>query len=155
MYEKVCMSRRPPPKISLRHDWMKELGSKVDRQPEGEAAQQPEGEVVRQTQFFQSAQPTANPIRDRSGRPNDMHDVISVQDERNTSFSQEINGNSFDEELSSSDGTGRPVETDVIQTRSSEDSKSLNVEQTHERTRRPVATLNTAEAQDSSSTFFT
>ena len=44
----------------------------------------------------------------------------------------------------------RPVETEVIQTRSSEDSQSLNVEQTHERTVRPVATLNTAEAQDSS-----
>ena len=42
------------------------------------------------------------------------------------------------------------VETDVIQTRSSEDRKNLNVEQTHERTERPVATLNTADAKDSS-----
>ena len=50
---------------------------------------------------------------------------------------------------SSSDRTGRPVETEVSQTRSSEDSKSLSVEQTHDRTGRPVATLNTAEAQDS------
>ena len=41
-------------------------------------------------------------------------------------------------------------ETEVIQTRSSEDSKSLNVEQTHDRTARPVATLLAAEAQDSS-----
>ena len=39
---------------------------------------------------------------------------------------------------------------DVIQTRSSEDRKSLNVEQTHERTERLVATLNTADAKDSS-----
>ena len=38
----------------------------------------------------------------------------------------------------------------VIQTRSSEDSKSLNVEQTHDRTVRSVAALNTAEVQDSS-----
>ena len=73
-----------------------------------------------------------------------------MQDGRNTSRSQEINVNSFREGLSSSDRTGRPVETEVIQTRSSEDSKSLNAEQTHERTVRPVATLNTAEAQDSS-----
>ena len=29
------MSPRFPPKISQRHDWTKELGSKVDRQPEG------------------------------------------------------------------------------------------------------------------------
>ena len=48
------------------------------------------------------------------------------------------------------DRTGRLVETEVIQTRSSEDSNSLNVEQTHERTGRPVATLNTAETQKSS-----
>ena len=56
----------------------------------------------------------------------------------------------FCEELSSSDRTGRPVETEVTQTRSSEDSKSLNVEQTHDRTGRPVAALHTAEAQESS-----
>ena len=73
-----------------------------------------------------------------------------MQDGRNTSRSQEINVNSFCEELSSSDRTGRPVETEVVQTRSSEDSKSLKVEQTHDRTGRLVATLNTAEFLDSS-----
>ena len=106
LYEKVCMSPRPPPKISLRHEWTRELGSKVVRQPEGE--------VVRQTKFFQSTQPTPNPIRDRSGRPDDMQDVISVQ------------------------------------TRSSED-KSLNVEQTHDRTGRPVT--DTAAVQDDSQVY--
>ena len=35
LYEKAYMSPRLPPKISLRHDWTKELGSEVDRQPEG------------------------------------------------------------------------------------------------------------------------
>ena len=54
------------------------------------------------------------------------------------------------EELSSSERTGRHVETEVIQIRSSEDSKSLNVEQTHDRTGRPVATIKTADAKDSS-----
>ena len=54
--EKVSMSPRLPPKISLRHDWTKELGSKVDRQPEGE--------VARQAKFFQPTQPIPNPIRD-------------------------------------------------------------------------------------------
>ena len=34
--KEAYMSTRPPPKISLRHDWTKELGSKVARQPEGE-----------------------------------------------------------------------------------------------------------------------
>ena len=85
LYEKTYMSPRPPPKISLRHDWTKELGSKVVQQPEGETVRQPEGEVARQTKFFQSTQPTPNPIRDRSGRPDDM------QDGRNTSRPQEIN----------------------------------------------------------------
>ena len=49
LYEKAYMSPRPPPKISLHHDWTKELGSKVDRQPEGE--------TVRQAKFFQPTQP--------------------------------------------------------------------------------------------------
>ena len=132
LYEKAYMSPRPPPQISLRHEWTRELGSKVVQQPEGETVRQPEGEVVRQTKFFQPTQPTPNPIRDRSGRPDDM------QDERKTSRSQEINVNSFKEELSSSDRTGRLVETEVNQTRSSKDSKSLNVEQTHDRTGQPV-----------------
>ena len=136
LYEKVYMSPRPPPKISLRHEWKRELGSEVGRQPEGE--------VARKAKSSQPTQPIPNPIRERSGRLDNM------QDGRNTYRSQEINVNSFCEELSSSERTGGLVETDVIQTRSSEDRKSLNVEQTHERTERPVATLHTAEAQDSS-----
>ena len=91
----------------------------MTRQPEGEVARQPEGEVAQQAKFFQPAQPTPNPIRDRSVRPDDM------QDGRNTSRPQEINVNSFNEGLSSSDKTGRPVV--------SEDKMSLNVEQTHDR----------------------
>ena len=138
LYEKAYMSPRPPPKISLRHDWTKELSSKVDRQQEGEVARQPEGEVARQAKFFQPTQLIPNPIRDRSGRPDITHDVISVQDERKTSRSQEISVNFFNEEPSSSDRTGRLVKTEEIQACSSEDSKSLNVEQTHDRTGRPV-----------------
>ena len=122
------MSPRPRPKISLKHEWTKELGSKVDRQPEGE--------VARQAKFFHPTQPTPSPIRDRSGRPDDM------QDGRNTSRPQEINVNSFNEGLSSSDRTGRPVV--------SEDMMSLNDEQTHDRTERLVAILHTAAAQDDS-----
>ena len=132
LYEKAYMSPRLPPKISLRHEWTKELGSKIVQQPEGETVRQPEREVVRQTKFFQATQLIPNPIRDRSGRLDEM------QDGRNTSRSQEISVNFFNEEPSSSDRTGRPVETEEIQARSSEDSKSLNVEQTHDRTGRPV-----------------
>ena len=40
IYEKVFASPRPPPKISLKHDWMKELGSEVARHTEGGIARQ-------------------------------------------------------------------------------------------------------------------
>ena len=112
------------------------MGLKVDRQPKGEVARQPEGEVARQAKFFQPTQPTPSPIRDRSGRSDDM------QDGRNTSRPQEINVNSLNEGLVSSDRTGRPVV--------SEDMMSLNVEQTHDRTERHVAIRHTAAAQDDS-----
>ena len=68
------MSPRLPSKISLKHEWKRKLGSEVARQPEGEVARQPEGEVARQAKRSQPTQPTPNPIRDRSGRPDDMQD---------------------------------------------------------------------------------
>ena len=61
--------------------------------------------------------------------------------------------NSLNEEPSSSDRIGRLGETEEIQTLSSEDIKSLNVEQTHDRTERPVATLHTAAVQDVSQVY--
>ena len=93
------------------------MGSKVVQKPEGETVRQPEGEVARQAKFFQPTQPIPNPIRDRSLRLDEM------QDERKTSRSQEISVNSFNEELSSSYRTGRHVETEEIQARSSEESR--------------------------------
>ena len=90
------------------------------------------------SKILQPTQLIPNPIRDRSGQPGITQDVIVFFKKRKTSRSQEISVNSFNEELSSSDRTGRPVETEEIQARSSEDSKSLNVEQTHDRTLRPV-----------------
>ena len=76
------MSPRPPPKISLRHDWTREevlLGSKDDQQPEGEVVRQSQGEVARQAKFFQPTQPIPKPICDRSGQP-DKH-TVAVQDD--------------------------------------------------------------------------
>ena len=58
---KVYASPRPPPKISLKQDWMKELGSEVARQPEGEVARHAKGS--------QPTQPNPNPDHDRTGRP--------------------------------------------------------------------------------------
>ena len=82
-------------------------------------------------------------MRERE-RPVVKDDTRSVQDGRKTSRSQEIDVNSFHEELVSSERTGRPVvETSVIQARSFEDRKDPNVEQAHERTRRLVSVTNT------------
>ena len=63
-YEKVYESLRQSPKNSLKHDWMKELGSEVARQAEVN-------------------QPNPNPNHDRTGRP-----VVTEQTSR--SSAQEI-----------------------------------------------------------------
>ena len=72
--EKVYMSPRHPPNISLKHEWRREFGSEVDRQPKGEVAREPEGEVARKANIFPTnpAQPTPNPICERSVRPENM-----------------------------------------------------------------------------------
>ena len=137
------MSPRLPPKISLKHEWKRELGS--------EHAQRPE--VGQLSRSFQSNQPIPNPSRERTGGPVVKDDTRTVQDERKTSRSQEIDVNSFHEETVSSERAERPVvETSVIQTRSSEDSKDTNVEQAHERTGRPVITHDVIFVSDSSQT---
>ena len=143
LYEKIYMSPRPPPKISLKHEWKRELGS--------EHAQR--SEVGQLSRSFQSNQPILNPCRERTGRPIIKDDARTVQDGRKTSRSQEIDVNSFHEEPVSSERTGRAViETSVIQARSSEDSKDPNVEKAHERTRRLVIETNTENVPDSSQT---
>ena len=152
LFERPYLSPRPPPNISLKHEWKRELGS--DHAQRAEAGQL--------SRSFQSNQPTLNPIRERSGRLDITHDVIRVQDERETSRSQEIDVNSFCEEPSSSERTVRPVtgpilgkpvhETSVIQTRSSGDRRDFNVEQAHERTGRPVITHDVINVSDSCQT---
>ena len=71
IYEKVHASPRPLPKISLKHGWMKELGSEVARQPEGE--------VVQQSISSQSSQPNPNPNHDRTGKPVVCRDASHAQ----------------------------------------------------------------------------
>ena len=99
LYEKVYMSPRPPPKISLKHEWKRELGSEHARREEA-------GQLSRS---FQSNQLTLNPIRERSGRPDITHDVIGVQDERKTSRSQEIDVIFFEENLVLQSERGDPL----------------------------------------------
>ena len=68
------MSPRPPPKIALKHEWKRALGS--------EHAQRSEAGQL--SGSFQSNQPTLNPIRERTGRPVITHDVINVSDSSQT-----------------------------------------------------------------------
>ena len=134
LYEKAYMSPRPPPKISLRHDWARgevPLGSTVDQQPEGEVVRQSQEEVARRAKFFQPTQPIPMPICDRSGQPDNTQDVLVVKSE--TSRSQEINLST--KNSGSSDRSGQPdITQDVIgvQTCPSEENKNVGVEQTHD-----------------------
>ena len=79
LHEKVYMSPRPPPKISLKHEWKRELG--LDHAQRAEAGQL--------SGSFQWNQPTLNPIRERSGRPDITHDVINVSDSSQTRSAHE------------------------------------------------------------------
>ena len=139
IYEKVHASPRPPPKISLKHDWMKELGSEV--------AQRPDGQVVQQFKSSQSNQPNPNPDHDRTVTPVVCRDASHAQGARKTSRSQEIETRSFHEEAVKHDRTVTSVvcrdashAQGATQTRSSDDSKSFNVgdETNHDRTGTPV-----------------
>ena len=97
IYEKVFESPRPPPKISLRNTWMKELGPEVARQAEGS----------------QPTQPNPNPIY-RTGRP-----VVTEQTSRSsaqeidTRFSLDCeNTNLFVERLEKDKDTDKDVGAD-------------------------------------------
>ena len=100
IYEKVYASPRPPPKISLKHDWMKELVSEV--------AQRPEGQVVHQFKSSQSNQPNPSPDHDRTGTPVVCRDASHAQSASQTRSSHEsTNFNVGDE--TNHDRTETPV----------------------------------------------
>ena len=129
LYERRYLSPRPPPKISLKHDhnWTKgndQSGSTVEQQPVGKLVQQFFGEAPR----AESSKPTQskpNPICDRTVKPVDTERVFVEKGK--TSHSQEIVGKRLQEELGSSDRTGKPVK--------SEDNRVMHV---HDKTLEPV-----------------
>ena len=98
IYEKVFASPRPPPKISLKHDWMKELFSEVARQPEGEVARH-----AKSSQPSQPSQQNPNPNHDRTGRP-----LVCSQNASHTRFSRDSKNFNLEEEANH-DRTWRPV----------------------------------------------
>ena len=112
------LSPRPPPKISLKHDhnWTKgndQSGITVEHQPVGKLVQQSFGEAPR-AEFSKPTQSKPNPICDRTRKP---------VEQENTSCSQEIVGKCLQEELDSSDRTGKLVKC-----------KDNRVMQVHDRT---------------------
>ena len=128
LYEKVYMSPRPPPKISLKHEWKRELSS----------AHAQRLEVEQLSRSFQSNQPIPNPIRQRTGRPVIETSVIQA---RSSEDNKDPNGGTAPER------TRRlVVETntenvpDSSQTRSVHESETFNVgdKTLRERTVRPV-----------------
>ena len=126
-----------------RHDWTKELVSKIDRQPQEEVARQPReevarqprGEVSRQAKFFQPTQPIPKPICDRSGQPDNKHDVFV--DKGETSWSRESKEKSSHEELCSSDRSGQPDITPSVIRAQINMSGEIRDEQTHDRSGQP------------------
>ena len=144
IYEQVYMSPRPPPKISLRHDWKRDLGSEHAQRPE--VGQQ-------SSNVGDSNQPIPNPSRERSGqtRCQPWHDSTVQDGSKQVPFSGDrcqffSRRNCFFGEI----GPHSVVETSVIQTRLSEDSKDTSVrELVHERLRRLVET-NTENVRHSS-----
>ena len=130
LYEKVYMSPRPPPKISLRHghNWTRgndEVGSTVEQQPVGKLAQQSFGEAPR-VKLSKPTQSKPNPICDRSVKPEDTERVFVERGK--TSRSQEIDEKRLHKELGSSDRTGKPVEL----------SEDIRVMHAHDGTGEPV-----------------
>ena len=98
IYEKVYESPRLPPKISLRNDWLKELGS----------------EVARQAGVNQPTQPNPNPDVDRTEEP-----VVTEQTSRSsaqeidTRFSRDCkNTNLFVERLEKDKDTDKNADAD-------------------------------------------
>ena len=85
----------------------------------------------------------SNPLLEPIERGNTLY-TRTVQDGRKTSRSQGIDTRSFHEEAVKTNRTGQPVvETGRTQARSSDDSKSLNVEMAHDRTGQPVVETHT------------
>ena len=133
-FEKAYMSPRPPPKISLRHDWTRgevPLGSTVDQQRVGKVVRQSRREVSQHKAFCQLTRPIPKPICDRSVQLDSTQDVFVVKGE--TSRSQEIDEKCFHEELCSSDRSGQPDITPGVIRAQNNLSEEIRVEQTHDR----------------------
>ena len=98
LYEKVCMVTTTSAKDLAKARMDKRIGSEsCSRTRRRRLLDNQKEKLLDKQKVPNQQQPTPNPIRDRAERPADM------QDGRNTSRSQEIDGNSFNEEPCSLD----------------------------------------------------
>ena len=123
LYERRYLSPRPPPKISLKHDhnWTKrndQLGFTIEQQPVGKLPQQCFGEAPR-VMLSKPTQSKPNPICDRSVKPEITE--RGFVDKGKTSRSQEIDDECLQEELGSSDRTGKPAKSEDIRVMHAQD----------------------------------
>ena len=130
--ERRYLSPRPPPKISLKHDhnWTKgndQSGSTVEHQPVGKLVQQSFGEAL-QAGSSKPTQSKPNPICDRTGNPWRWNVFLWRKEKR--PVHKRLMGKCLQEELGSSDRTGKPVKC--------EDNRVMNV---HDRTGKPVESI--------------
>ena len=122
------MSPRPPPKISLKHEWKRELGS--------EHAQR--SKVGQLSRSFQSNQPILNPIRERTERPVIETSVIQARSSEDRKDPNVEKAHERTRRLVSVTNTENVP--DSSQTRSVHESETINVgdKTLRERTGRPV-----------------
>ena len=128
IYEEVYMSPRPPPKISLKHEWKRELGS--------EHAQR--SEVGQLSGSFQSNQPILNPIRDTTDIPVIETSVIQARSSEDSKDPNVEKAHERTRRLVFETNTENVP--DSSQTRSVHESETFNVgdKTLRERTERPV-----------------
>ena len=69
IYEKIYASPRLPPKISLKHDWMKELGSEVAQRQEGQVVQQFKFPIQTQIMMIERRHPLSAVTQVKSQEP--------------------------------------------------------------------------------------
>ena len=104
---------------------------------------------MQQFKSSQSNQPIPNPDQNRTGQPFVGTNMRTVQDGRKTSRSQEIDTCFFMKKLSKTIERSNPLlKQEEPKTRSSDDSKSLNVEMAHDRTVQPVVETHTNNVPD-------
>ena len=153
LYETSYMSLRLPSKISLRHDWTRiwfKSCSTTTRRSCSTTSRRSCSTATRRSFSTSNILPTnppiPKPICDRSGQPDNKHEVFVDKGETSWSreikekfspWSREINETTSHEELCSSDRSGQLDITPSVIKAQTNMSGEIQVEQTHDRSGQP------------------